>query len=180
MWFGECLDGPGDAPSAHRWLTWVQVLASGLQPLTFLPHYLWAPVSLFLQLWALALTVFISPPFCLFKSYAPFFFLHTVIIKAACCTIFFLPLIVLQLSFLYKSLFSPSTCPCKKCVPSFSSSFSASSSSLRHCSSAQFVSVSSSVTSSVEEREGKTRAGSSQGAELGDSIRVWKQSQGRD
>lgn len=97
-------------------------LASSLQPLTFLPHYLTAPVSLFLQLWALAL-------FCLylssFLSFQILLFLfplrHD---KNSLLHHFSCSLIVLQLPFLYKSLFSPSTCPCRSAqiVPSSSSS----------------------------------------------------------
>lgn len=93
-------------------------LAASLQLLTFLPHYLRAPVSLFLQLWALAVSVFISSPFCLFRSYTPIFS-SSVIIKIASCTIF--PFSHCPPP--YKSLFSPSTCPCRSAqiVPSSSS-----------------------------------------------------------
>lgn len=107
-------------------------LPSSLQPLIFLLHSVSAPVSLFL---------FSSSPPPLWQKQPTALF----------------P-IVLQLSFLYKSFFSTSTCPCRRAqnVPS-------SCTAMRHCRSVHSVTDSSSVT----HREGGT---SSYWADHSDSI----------
>lgn len=83
-------------------------------------------------------------------------FSQSVIRKPACSPVFSSLSFVLQLFFLYKSVFSPPTCPCRSAqiAPSFFSRLPSPRPLpfLHRCGSVQFVSVSSSVT--TEQREG--------------------------
>lgn len=126
-------------------------LASSLQPLTFLLHSVSAPVSLFL--------FSSSPPPLLQKQPTALF------------------LIVLQLSFLYKSFFSTSTCPCRRAqhVPS-------SCTAMRHCRSVHCVTDSSSVTARQGRRDkqllSRSQRQHQQAAQCGQSEQGFKQDDG--
>lgn len=139
MWLSECLDGPEETlhlPAGSRF--WPEACS-----LSSLPQYLSYTLII-----SAALRAFISSFLSFQILRSPFF--HAVIIKKQPAAPFSLPVIVLRLSFLYKSLLSPSTRPCGSAQTSSSSS-SSTSPPVRRCSSVQFVSVSSSEMIGLEQ-----------------------------